>query len=170
MDEERATPVGYTWPMTTSDDTPKAHRFRFGLRSLLLAVSVCAVFLAGYGLFLRRIVEPRRQADAVERHLESLAQRRPQEVSPQQWESAVAWTLNLHGNSLLRFQADGPTISRFEQRLSEKLSGDVDLTTILWIWDEYAALCPGGASYQRFRSMMIEEIEGGGSNWGLQVR
>ena len=153
-----------------SAGSPPSLAIRFGLGSLLIVLTVLAVFFAGYGWLYRRIIEPRHQADAIEQHLTSLAGRRPKGLTPRQWESAVAWTRNLHGNSLLQFQADGPTIRQFEMRLARKLDGQVDLKTIHWIWDEYAAICPGGASYQRFRPQMVEEIESGGGNWGLKIR
>lgn len=145
------------------------HGFRFGMRSLFVTLGILAVLLAGYGSYHRRYVEPRRYANAVERRLESLVTRRPPNMSPRQWESAVAWTLNLHGNSLMPFQAKGAAISSFDERLAKKLAGPVDMSTIHWIWDEYAGICRGGANYQRFRAMMLEEIESGGGDWGMNV-
>ena len=74
--------------------------------------------------------------------------------------------------SLLSFEASGPTIEAFEQRLKQKLDGDVDLETIYWIWDEYAGICPHGASYQRFRVQMQDDIDNVGPNddpWGMRV-
>jgi len=143
--------------------------FRYGMRSLLVALFVLAVLFAIYGWFNRRVFEPQRQANAIERHLGSLAKRRPQEMSPRQWESAVAWTLNLHGNSLLRFQASAAKMRDFKERLEQKLTGKVDMQTIEWIWDEYADMCPGGRNYQKFRPQMVEEIQAGGANWSLNV-
>jgi hypothetical protein len=66
-------------------------------------------------------------------------------------------------------QADGPTIRRFEGQLAKKLAGDVNMETIHWIWNEYAEICPGGANYQRFKTVMMEEIEQGGANWGMNI-
>jgi hypothetical protein len=143
--------------------------FHFGLRSMLTALCFLAVLLAGYGWYHRRYVEPRYYANAIQRRLESLVDRRPKEMSPRQWESAVAWTLNLHGNSLMRFQAKGAAIASFDERLAKKLAGPVDMSTVHWIWDEYAGICRGGASYQRFRPMMLEEIEAGGGHWGMNI-
>lgn len=157
--------------MTSLDDTSAPrHGPRFGLRSLFVALTLLAVLAAGYGWFNRRILEPSRQTRAIEQHLESLAARRPKDMSPRQWESAVAWTLNLHGNSLIRFQADADELGAFERRLAAKLTNDVNMDTIHWIWDEYAKVCPGGEKYQRFKGMMMEEIEAGGGNWGIKVR
>lgn len=153
--------------LTETNRTPR--RIQFGIRALFVVLTVLAILLAGYGWLYRKHIEPRQHTAAIEQHLKSLALRRPQELTPRQWESAVAWTGNLHANSLLRFQADGPAIRHLEQRLAKKLAGDVNLDTIHWIWDEYAKACPGGAAYQRFRPQMMEEIEAGGGNWGLTI-
>lgn len=142
---------------------------RFGLRTLFVAIFVLAVLFAVFGWFHRQVFEPHRHDNAIGKHLRSLAWRRPPEMSPRQWESAVAWTLNLHGNSMLHFEANNATMRDFNERLEQKLSGHIDMKTIEWIWDEYAELCPGGANYQRFRPQMLEEIEAGGGNWSLNV-
>ena len=90
-------------------------------------------------------------------------------MTARQWESAVAWTLNLHGNSLLQFQASLGDITEFRSELGDRLNGPVDMSTINWIWDRYAGLCSGGENYQRFRPQMNDEILKGGANWGLAV-
>lgn len=46
------------------------------------------------------------------------------------------------------------------------------METIDWIWSEYAKLCPHGASYQRFKEVMEDEIARVGPNdnpWGMNV-
>ena len=140
---------------------------RFGTRSMFVTLAVLAVIFAGYGYFDRRFLEPSRQAQAVNTHIMSLITRRPKDMTPRQWESAVAWTLNLHSNSLAFSQADGRRIYAFEQRFAQRLVENVDMDTIHWIWDEYATICPGGASYQRFRSDMLDEVQRGGQDHGL---
>jgi hypothetical protein len=153
----------------TGGNSNGRYRFRFGLRSLFATITLLALYFAGYGYLERAIFQPRRQSDAIERRIRSLANRRPNDMSPRQWESAVAWTVNLHVNSLIMFQADGEQIRKLDRRLVKKLAGDVNLDTIHWIWDEYAEICSGGASYQRFRAQMEDEITRGGANWGLNV-
>ena len=138
--------------------SPGRNRFHSAVRWLFVVFGLLTV-LAAYGWFHRTIVEPRRHSAAVERHLDSLSTRSPTDMTPQQWEVAVVWIHNLHHNSLIMFEAGGPEISRFEQRLADKLAGDVNMGTIHWIWDEYAAICPGGHRYQKFKPQMIEEIE-----------
>jgi hypothetical protein len=145
---------------------------RFGIRRLLAVVAVLCVLFAIYGWYDRTFIAPGRHSEAVRRSIESLVNRRPADMTRGQWGCAVAWTLNLHGNSLLSFEAHGPTIAAFEKRLKEKLAGDVNMQTIHWIWSEYAKICPHGASYQRFRAAMLEEIDSVGPNddpWGMNV-
>jgi hypothetical protein len=147
-------------------DEPKPARIALWSGLLVLALILVLVTLAGW-YYVRQ--QPFRWSRVIDAHLDSLVSRRPAEMSPRQWESAVAWTGNLHANSLVAHQADGPTVAALERRIREKLAGKVDLQTIHWIWDEYARVCPGGASYQRFRPLMMEEIEAGGASWSLEV-
>jgi len=150
----------------------QATRIAFSLKSLLLFTAGVAVVLACGRWYYQAIVEPHRESDAIQSLLHSLAKRRPANVTRGQWGSAVSWTLNLHGNSLLPFEADGPTLRRFRARLEERLAGPVDLSTIDWIWDEYALLTPHGREYQRFKEMRDEEIGTVGPNddiWSANV-
>lgn len=130
------------------------------------AIVLTASLIVGAVWIDHTVLKPHRIGRQIEQQIDSLAKRRPAEMTKEQWTSAVAWTRNLHGNSLISFQCDSATLSDFRDRLEERLAGPVDMTTILWIWDEYARVCPGGAKYQRFRPMMLEEIEAGGGGWG----
>ena len=89
-----------------------------------------------------------------------------------QWSCAVACTINLVGNSLLPFEAKLDDLRRFQRQLEEKTAGDVDMTTILWIWDQHAHLTPAGKNYQEFRAQMLDDIARVGPNddpWGMNV-
>ncbi len=145
--------------------------FQFGTRRLFLILSVVSMILAAGVAFYRSFIEPRRISDEIQSHLRTLATRRPQSMTPHQWEAAVAWTSNLHGNSSYSFLGDPniPAMRAFERRLAQKLEGHVDMQTIDWIWDEYAELCECGADYQKFRPQMYEEISSG-QDWGYNIR
>jgi hypothetical protein len=84
----------------------------------------------------------------VRAHIVALADKRPLEVSPGQWEFAVGWTINLHANCgaahtwVNRVEA-GP----FAEELERRSQGPVSLATIDWIWDEYVRMTEGGQSY-----------------------
>ena len=89
-----------------------------------------------------------------------------------QWASAVAWTLNLVGNSQLLFESKLDELSRFQEELDRKTQENVDMATIHWIWDQHAQLTRSGKAYQRFRQQMLEEIECVGPDddpWGMNV-
>ncbi len=149
-----------------------ARAWQFGTRHLLLAVTAIGILLGLVTWFDRSFLASRRHSHAIQRRIESLVQRRPPQVTRGQWASAVAWTLNLHGNSMLGFKADARTLIDFEDRFDAKLAGNVDRATIAWIWDEYAKLTPHGANYQKFREVMLEEMNEVGPNddpWGLMV-
>jgi hypothetical protein len=80
--------------------------------------------------------------------IESLAKKRPPDVSRKQWENVVDWTLNAHGNCLT-FHRGIPAdeMAGFEAELKRRLSGTVNLATIDWIWDEIVRLTPNGRRY-----------------------
>ena len=143
---------------------------RLQFRALLAFVLLFAVMMYFAVWFDRVKMAPIRAGRHLEQHILSLRDRRPASLTPRQWESAVAWTCNLHGNSLIMFQATAPEIRDLSQRLDQRLSAEADLGTIFWIWDEYLRICPGGAKYQRFRAQMVEEIEAGGADWNLPIR
>jgi hypothetical protein len=157
-------------PDTRPSEKPAPIQFR--LRTLLIVVGVLSVVLACGTWYYRTIREPHVRSRQVEATLRSLVNRRPEHVTRGQWGSAVAWTLLLHGNSLVPFEADAGEIRAFQQRLNKKLEGEVDMATIDWIWDEYAELTPHGQQYQRFKEMRDEEMAGVGPNtdvWGMRV-
>jgi hypothetical protein len=62
------------------------------------------------------------------------------------------------------FPGQAGDMRRFQSELDEKVNGDVDMTTILWIWDRYTTLTPAGGEYQRFRRVMLDEVEQVGPN------
>lgn len=70
------------------------------------------------------------------------------------------------------FETDTSTIAAFEERLRKQLEGKVSMQTIQWIWNEYSKACPAGASYQRLKKRMLQEINGVGPDddiWGMHV-
>lgn len=136
-------------------------RFRYGIRHLIILVTLVGSFLGGFLWCDRTYRQPLRLDRSIRMLIVEMQARRPPELTPLQWENAVGWTINLHSNSLLPFQADVPTMRAFEMRLSKKLEGNVNLATIDWIWDEYARICPGGAEYQKYRAIMNEHVAAG---------
>ena len=152
--------------MTPTDvESSSRQGLHFTMRFLFVIVAFLPVLLAVSGWYYLEVVVPRHHFRLNGRHIESLSTRCPSDMSPRQWESALYWTIRLHWNSLMPFEVDGPSIRDLEQRLAKKLTGDVTMDTIHWIWDEYSQICPSSERYERkFKSQMMYEIECLGGN------
>jgi hypothetical protein len=137
---------------------PKRRWYQYSLRDLLIAMTVCSIVMSCYAWFQHTQVEPRLVSDQIEATIDSLAAKCPPSVRKDQWEIAIWWTSNLTGNSLLKPEGDLDDLRRFQRELEEKAKGDVDMTTIFWIWDRHAQLTPSGKKYQRFRQQMLDEM------------
>lgn len=151
-----------------SDDSAtkrRAWRFR-----AVIVLTVAAACVFAYFKF-EQWREPYREARLLNTVIWQLVDHRPPDMTPKQWESAVAWTNNLDCNSLT-FLAPADSIRSLRLELETKLdstSKPIDMGTINWIWDSYAKLCRGGERYQRFRKQMTDEIASGGGNWGIAI-
>ncbi|MCO8120752.1 hypothetical protein NHH03_03310 [Stieleria sp. TO1_6] len=131
---------------------------QFSLRTVLLVTAFVAIgCLLAIG-WRESILGRTHYSRRLENHIEQLRVRKPANLTPAQWECMVDWTRNLHGNSLIAFQTTTSEIATFESIVEERLSGNVDATTIEWVWDAYADVCPGGQDYQRFRTMVNEAL------------
>ena len=128
---------------------------------VMLVVSVPVVVAFWY----RQATEPYREAERIRVLIKSLNDRRPENLTSKQWQSAIEWTNNLHCNSLVWGFKNGPAIRDLRLRLETKLESPVTMDTITWVWDQYAVLCPLGARYQQWRKVMLEEIDRGGGGW-----
>jgi adenylosuccinate lyase len=82
-------------------------------------------------------------------------------MTAKQWEIATWWTLTLTSNAALAEEAKLNELHRFQRELEEKAKGDVDMATILWIWDQHAQLTPTGKEYQNFRQRMLDDMKQG---------
>lgn len=135
-------------------------------------IVVALVAIGGFAIFkYQQWREPYRETRLLHDVIWRLADHRPPDMTQRQWESAVAWTNNLHCNSLT-FLATADSIRSLRLELEKRLDdsdSSIDMDTIHWIWDSYAQLCRGGERYQRFRKQMTEEIEAGGGNWGISI-
>lgn len=131
---------------------------RYRLKTLLAATAICAICLAAVVAIRQSVVGRVRYARRLEAQIESLRARQPGNLNAAQWNCLVDWTRNLHGNSLIAFQTSTGQIAAFESRVRRRLAGTVDASTVEWLWDEYAEVCPGGLAYQRFRALANEEL------------
>jgi hypothetical protein len=133
----------------------------FTLRRLIFGLAILAISgVAGRICFVLFEVQRHRVwYRSVEERIIRLADKRPADVSPNQWAYYLYWTWNLHCNyGAIRWlpqEDQGRFLSEFDRRLS----GKVDLTTIDWIWDEYVKHSPGSIHYSdRFRPTNPENI------------
>jgi hypothetical protein len=153
-------------------DSPKCRACRYSVLGAVAAAVVLGVLLSCFARWYwaaTGFIEKERQIKAT---VESLAKRRPHAMTRGQWGCAVAWTVNLVGNSGLQNESKLDDLSRFQRELDQRTKGEVDMATILWIWDQHAKLTRAGKEYQRFRRQMLAEIESVGENddpWAMNV-
>ena len=112
------------------------------------AALLAGLLLAGWAFFYEPIRVHRKWSDAVRADIQSLAHKRPPNVTRGQWEYAVGWTINLHANcSFDPWDGAREWRVKFEAELKHRLQGRVTLADIEWIWDEYAAHTQNGQKY-----------------------
>lgn len=86
----------------------------------------------------------------VSESLRLLQGNRPANVPADRWEHLCSWTVNLHGNCGVIWNAVEPEWREpFAAELRRRVSGPVSVADIDWIWDEYAAHTTGGPRYSR---------------------
>ena len=125
---------------------------RRSLRWKLILVVLLAVFAAGWAFVYEPLRLHREWDDAMRANIKSLADKRPTDVTPQQWEYTVGWTINLHANcgafySFSEHTADPAWRDGFRAELERRLQGPITLADIDWIWDEYAKNTKHGHKY-----------------------
>jgi hypothetical protein len=132
-------------------------------RSLLLvfAVGVAVPCVSFQAWAIIPTIGHKEFCDATRAELKTLAEKRPPDVTPRQWDEVVFWTLNLHANCIMsNMRMPRAERAKFLAELRERLSGPVDLKTIDWIWDEVVRLSPGcGKTYsERHRPTTPERL------------
>jgi hypothetical protein len=115
----------------------------------VVPVAVLAGAVSAFWLFaLRPTQEHRRWHERARAGIYALADKRPADVSPEQWEFMVGWTLNLHGNcGVSHTWVDRDQKWPYLDELERRLQGPVSAATIDWIWDEYARITKHGRAY-----------------------
>jgi len=124
-------------------------RFQFRLRTLFLIVTLSCLLLAVWNMTLRPIQEHRRVYRQIEVSLYDLANQRPEGVTKAQWSFVLGWTLQAHGNCCSALDwVDMEHMREFAKELRKRVDeGDVDMSTIDWIWDEYVQFSSMGETY-----------------------
>ena len=119
----------------------------FKHRRMTGVVIVAGLLGIAYYLLLYPVVVHRRWYRAIEYRILCLAERRPENVNPKQWAACLNWTWNLHDNWGPDSYFDARSRETFLAEFDKKLKGQVDLSTIDWIWDQYALHTKGGRSW-----------------------
>ena len=69
--------------------------------------------------------------------INSLSTRRPPNIPPDQWQRAVDWTANVVTQIYSVHTSDDPEeIRRLRNSFDQKFAGQVDLTTLQWVWEQ----------------------------------
>ena len=151
-------------PVPPGAEMHKLRWYQFSLWQLLVAVVVLSILVSCCVRWYKssEAWELDRQIRAT---VASLEKECPPTMTRRQWESAVGWTRTLLANSLLRFEGEVDEIRRFQSELHARTEQEVDMRTILWIWEQVGHLTPTGKEYQqKYERQMLEEIEAVGPN------
>lgn len=135
---------------------------QFRWYQLVLPTLVVAFGVLMYCRWAQQRIETREIRHRVYATLESLEAKRPPSMTPLQWKVAVEWTSCLVANCMPVSEDDLRDFRRFQAEFEKKAGGDVDLRTLLWVWDQFDGLTPAGRKYQRFRQRMLVEIDNAG--------
>jgi hypothetical protein len=115
-------------------------RYGCRMRSLFLGVlliGLLAVLIVPVYRQAARWHEWRRVSSELTTKIMSVAARRPADVPAEQWREAVRWTANLIVQVYFGPSEDDPNgLQRLCDSFDDKIAGDVDLTTLQWVWDE----------------------------------
>ncbi len=128
---------------------------------IVKCVSVASAILIG--LLVVGIVittAPYRELNAWNRdvtsRLETARSTPPQGVGQLQWETILRWTQTAFPNVFFTpdYIVDETNFAAFKRQLADRLSEDVNIETIAWIWDQLTIQGKNGAEYSRkYRSV-----------------
>ena len=118
-----------------------------------ILLAVCFVLVAAFAFGAGYQMERVKLANSIGNSIDQLALCEPKGVSKLEWLILVYWTHNLHGNAALQTNQSLTTLKELDFELHEILLGNPDKATIDQLWDRYAAISDGGASYKtKFKS------------------
>ena len=129
--------------------------------SIVVAVFfIACVLLAGPANWLyQQIVYANEQKKAAA-VVESLAERRPEDVEPEPWETASGWAITAYHNVCFsRSHVTLLEMKRFRSDVKAEFATGIDLATIDWIWRRLAQTGPHGKQYvERFEPQFREQM------------
>jgi hypothetical protein len=137
---------------------------RRGLRTKRFRVFLWVLFFAIGVAFVTPVVRSVAQVQAffrvhrqVKEKIQSLAVRCPPDVPSAQWQRAVDWTSNLISQEYFEPSGkDRDSLRELNDGLADKIKGNVDLTTLQWVWEQCEKKPRPSAEYAiRFRSIRL---------------
>jgi hypothetical protein len=145
-------------PETLAERLPAT---RFRLRSLLVVAVFGVVLMAAYRFVLLPSLRFNETRDRIQMLVQELAQHQPTGVSIRQWSFVVGWTGTAVGNIFFVPSSvkDNQKYYDFADEFEQRLQGNVDMSTINWVWDQYEELSEIGRGYsERFRPTTPERL------------
>lgn len=86
---------------------------------------------------------------SVSRQLEQKKITPPDGVTQEQWDTILGWTQTAFFNVFYTpdYLIERTRFAVFQRELSRRLSGDIDVDTIAWMWGELASIGKNGVDY-----------------------
>jgi hypothetical protein len=94
--------------------------------------------------------------------MESLRKRRPQNVSPEEWEATIDWAGGTAQCNIFFSEehTSFESMKRFGDRLDDKMKHEIDSSMLDWIEDQYEQTGPHGKQYiGRFGPGVHEDVQ-----------
>lgn len=119
------------------------------LKSILVVVVLGGIVFANYQISTAPWLRWRRAYRRTLSLVDGLAQRRPNGVTRKQWAWVVGWTHDAVCNclSIPSYITDEERYYRFVDELERAVRGEITMSTIDWIWDEFEGISKNGKSY-----------------------
>ncbi len=107
---------------------------KLGCVIFTVAVLICLVPVVRHVMLIREAIGLSRE---VQQSITDMKRQRPADVPERQWDLAVAWTSNIIAQVFFGYdEKELPGLRKLAEDLEERRKGQVDLTTLQWIWDE----------------------------------
>lgn len=120
--------------------------------SIPIAILIVTLVALSVGVFFGWII-PNKQLSSwnqsIVQRLEELKSLPPENVTLEKWTFVVSWTQTAFPNVFYStdYITDRERFRTFQRELHVKLNGDVDISTIEWIWAEFQTNSRHGEAY-----------------------
>jgi hypothetical protein len=125
------------------------------VRAIQATWIIAVIFVLGFACAFYFMTAPYRELNAWGRsvisQLEVAKSKPPRDVGGAQWECILGWTQNAFPNVFYSPESivNPSKFMEFKKELKSRLSENVDVATITWIWNQVALLSTNGADYGR---------------------